>query len=200
MLTLQWAMAVVTYAFVSSITPGPNNTMLLASGVNFGVRRTLPHLFGISSGFAFMTLILGTGLHQVFVHWPLLLEVLRYLGVAYMVYLAYRLATSAPPSHDVANQGRPLSFLGAAAFQWVNIKAVFMSITAITVYAGADDNLLPLLALVVLFSLVNLVACSMWVVFGASMRRWLQKPKVLRIFNAIMALALLASLVPILQA
>ena len=200
MLTLQWAMAVVTYAFVSSITPGPNNTMLLASGVNFGVRRTLPHLFGISSGFAFMTLILGTGLHQVFVHWPLLLEVLRYLGVAYMVYLAYRLATSAPPSQDVANQGRPLSFLGAAAFQWVNIKAVFMSITAITVYAGADDNLLPLLALVVLFSLVNLVACSMWVVFGASMRRWLQKPKVLRIFNAIMALALLASLVPILQA
>ena len=193
-------MAVVTYAFVSSITPGPNNTMLLASGVNFGVRRTLPHLFGISSGFAFMTLILGTGLHQVFVHWPLLLEVLRYLGVAYMVYLAYRLATSAPPSQDVANQGRPLSFLGAAAFQWVNIKAVFMSITAITVYAGADDNLLPLLALVVLFSLVNLVACSMWVVFGASMRRWLQKPKVLRIFNAIMALALLASLVPILQA
>ena len=200
MLTLQWAMAVVTYAFVSSITPGPNNTMLLASGVNFGVRRTLPHLFGISSGFAFMTLILGTGLHQVFVHWPLLLEVLRYLGVAYMVYLAYRLATSAPPSQDVANQGRPLSFLGAAAFQWVNIKAVFMSITAITVYAGADDNLLPLLALVVLFSLVNLGACSMWVVFGASMRRWLQKPKVLRIFNAIMALALLASLVPILQA
>ena len=193
-------MAVVTYAFVSSITPGPNNTMLLASGVNFGVRRTLPHLFGISSGFAFMTLILGTGLHQVFVHWPLLLEVLRYLGVAYMVYLAYRLATSAPPSQDVANQGRPLSFLGAAAFQWVNIKAVFMSITAITVYAGADDNLLPLLALVVLFSLVNLVACSMWVVFGASMRRWLQKPKVLRIFNAIMALGLLASLVPILQA
>ena len=199
MLTFQWAMAVATYAFVSSITPGPNNTMLLASGVNFGVRRTLPHLFGISCGFGFMTLILGTGLHQVFVHWPLLLEVLRYLGVAYMVYLAYRIATSAPPSQDVANQGRPLSFLGAAAFQWVNIKAVFMAITAITVYAGGEDNLRPLLALVGLFSLVNLGSCFMWVVFGAGMRLWLQEPKLLRIFNTLMALALLASLVPMLR-
>jgi threonine/homoserine/homoserine lactone efflux protein len=200
MLTLQWAMAVATYAFVSSITPGPNNTMLLASGVNFGVRRTLPHLFGISCGFGFMTLMLGTGLHQVFVHWPLLLEVLRYLGVTYMVYLAYRIATSAPPSQDAAQRGKPLSFLGAAAFQWVNIKAVFMAITAITVYASSDDNLWPLLALVGLFSVVNLGSCFMWVVFGASMRRWLQEPKVLRVFNAIMALALLASLVPMLQA
>lgn len=200
MLTLQWAMAVATYAFVSSITPGPNNTMLLASGVNFGIRRTLPHLFGISSGFAFMTLILGTGLHQVFMHWPELLDVLRYVGVAYMVYLAYRIATSVPPSHDVAPQGRPLGFWAAAAFQWVNIKAVFMAITAITVYASGDDRLLPLLALVVLFSLVNLGACFLWVVFGASLRRWLQRPKVLRVFNGLMALGLLASLIPMLQA
>lgn len=200
MLSSQWVIAVLTYAFVSSITPGPNNTMLLTSGVHFGIRRTLPHLCGVSCGFALMTLVLGTGLHQVFVHWPLLLEVLRYLGVTYMVYLAYRIATSAPPGDDVEKRGRPMSFMGAAAFQWVNIKAVMMAITAITVYAGTDAMAWPLGVMVVLFSMVNFACCFMWVAFGASLRRLLQHPRVFRVFNAVMALGLLASLIPMLQA
>lgn len=200
MLTSQWIFAVTAFAFVSSITPGPNNTMLLASGVNFGVRRTMPHLMGVSGGFAVMTLVLGLGLHQVFVVWPVLLEVLRYVGSAYMVYLAYRIATSAPPSQHTSQPRQPLSFFGAAAFQWVNIKAVLMAITAISVFAGTDDNLLPLLLLVGMFTVINIGSCFVWVAFGAVMRRWLQNPRVLRLFNWVMALALLASLMPLLQA
>ncbi len=133
MFTAELLVAFVLFAFVSSITPGPNNTMLLSSGVNFGFNRTVPHMLGISCGFAVMVLAVGLGLGAVFKAYPLLYTVLRYAGAAYLLYLAYKIATSGPVRDTGGQEGRPMSFLAAAAFQWVNPKAWVMAIGAIVV-------------------------------------------------------------------
>lgn len=201
-MTLQLIFAVMTYAFVTSITPGPNNTMLLASGVNFGVRQTLPHLLGVSLGMTLLIMVTGMGLSQVFVRWPMLLEVLKWVGVAYMVYLAWRIWQSSPPQTGEAVQtkrSKPLGFWAAVAFQWVNVKAVIMAITVVTLYAGAHPSWQAVAWIAALFTLVNLPCCGSWVLFGAAVRRWLQNPAILRVFNAVMAIGLLLSLYPIIQ-
>ncbi|RMU51303.1 Amino acid transporter LysE [Pseudomonas savastanoi pv. glycinea] len=122
-LSFDLLLAFTLFAFVTSITPGPNNMMLLASGVNFGFSRTLPHMLGISIGFFVLVLTVGFGLGSVFKAWPLLYTILRYVGAAYLLYLAWKIATSGPASDNVDSQGKPLSFMSAALFQWVNPKA-----------------------------------------------------------------------------
>jgi len=201
-MTPQLIFAVLTYAFVTSITPGPNNTMLLASGVNFGVTRTLPHLMGVSWGFAFMAVIMGLGMGQIFDRWPVLLVMLKWLGVVYIVYLAWRIWQSSAPQSDGAahaKRSKPLGFWAAVAFQWVNIKAVFMAISVMALYAGDQPSWQMVMTIALLFTLVNMACCGSWVLFGAAVRRWLQNPVVLRAFNAVMAIGLLMSLYPIIQ-
>ena len=126
--------ALAVFAFVTSITPGPNNLMLMASGANYGFRRTIPHMLGIGIGFTVMLLLVGAGLIQIFDRWPLAHDVLKVVSVAYLLWLAWKTATAAGISDGDA-RGRPMTFLQAAAFQWVNPKAWAMALTAITVYA-----------------------------------------------------------------
>ncbi|MGE7991533.1 LysE family translocator [Pseudomonas sp. NPDC089554] len=190
--------AFVLYAFVSSITPGPNNTMLLASGVNFGVRRSIPHALGISIGFMVMVLAVGFGLGELFKAWPPLYTVLRYVGATYLLYLAWKIATSGPMSGDTDGSRKPLSFLGAAAFQWVNPKAWVMAIGAITTYTPAQGYVVNVIVIAALFALVNLPSVGIWVMFGSALRRVLQKPRWLMLFNVVMALLLVISLYPLL--
>ncbi len=111
--------ALIVFCFVSAITPGPNNLMLLASGVNFGFQRTIPHMMGVDLGFALMVGLVGIGLDIVFARFPALLPAMRYAGAAYMLWLAVRLALAGPIG-DAQQRGNPLSFLAAAAFQWIN--------------------------------------------------------------------------------
>lgn len=190
--------AFVLFAFVSSITPGPNNTMLLASGVNFGVRRSIPHALGISVGFMVMVLGVGFGLGEVFKAWPALYTVLRYAGAAYLLYLAWKIATSGPIAGESAATRKPLSFLGAAAFQWVNPKAWVMAIGAITTYTPAQGYVVNVIVIAALFALVNLPSVGIWVMFGSALRRVLQNPRWLMLFNVLMALLLVISLYPLL--
>ncbi|MFB4391881.1 MULTISPECIES: LysE family translocator [unclassified Pseudomonas] len=190
--------AFVLYAFVSSITPGPNNTMLLASGVNFGVRRSIPHALGISIGFMVMVLAVGFGLGELFKAWPPLYTVLRYVGATYLLYLAWKIATAGPMSGDTDSSRKPLSFLGAAAFQWVNPKAWVMAIGAITTYTPAQGYVVNVIVIAALFALVNLPSVGIWVMFGSALRRVLQKPRWLMLFNVVMALLLVVSLYPLL--
>jgi len=126
-------LAFLTYAFVTSITPGPNNTMLLASGVNYGFVRSLPHVLGISIGFGVMVVGVGAGLGRLFEDYPSLYAALRIVGGAYLLYLAWQIATAAP-MQDASPNGRPFGFWKAAGFQWVNPKAWIMAIGAITAY------------------------------------------------------------------
>ena len=145
--------AFVLFAFVSSITPGPNNTMLLASGVNFGFNRSIPHILGISCGFFVLVLAVGLGLGAVFEAYPLLYSVLRYVGAAYLLYLAWKIARSGPMSEEQQGQGQPLGYWGAAAFQWVNPKAWIMAIGAISTYTPLQGYFTNVIVIAAVFAL-----------------------------------------------
>jgi len=185
------------FAFVSSITPGPNNLMLMASGANFGLLRTVPHMLGISVGFAMMMILVGSGLTQLFDRYPAIYTVLKVASVAYMLFLAWKIANAAPLRRR-EGAGKPMTFLQAAAFQWVNPKAWAMALTAVTVYvAGATAGYLILAAM--MFATVNLPSVTVWTVMGREMARVLNKPARLRAFNWTMAALLIASLYPVLS-
>lgn len=191
--------ALLLFALVSSITPGPNNTMLLASGVNFGFLRSLPHMLGISCGFALLILTVGLGLGALFERVPVLHTVLRYVGAAYLLWLAWKMARAAPPDARGDGNARPLGFLGAAAFQWVNPKAWVMAFGAITAYLP-DQSVRSVVIVTLVFALVNLPSVGLWTGCGTMLRSLLQNPVRLRRFNLLMALLLVASLYPMLAA
>ncbi len=189
-------LALVAFAFVSSITPGPNNLMLMASGANFGFRRTIPHMLGIGLGFTFMVLLVGAGLVQVFDRFPVSYTVLRGVSVLYLLYLAWKIAHAAPVNGQAA-KGVPMTFLQAAAFQWVNPKAWAMALTATTAYSP-EQTLQAILIVAVVFGAVNLPSVSTWTVLGQQMARVLTNPRRLLIFNWAMAGLLVLSLYPVL--
>ena len=170
--------ALAGFAFVTSITPGPNNLMLLASGTRFGWRRSLPHLLGISFGFGVMLLLVGLGLGEAFTRLPGLHGLLKWVSLAYLLYLAFKVATAPPPQADGSATGRPMGFTAAALFQVVNPKAWAMALTAVTAYGT-----LGVLPLTVVFVLVNLPCCGSWALLGEHMRRWLHRPRALQAFN-----------------
>ncbi|KRW64804.1 lysine transporter LysE [Pseudomonas sp. TTU2014-066ASC] len=190
-------LAFITYAFVTSVTPGPNNTMLLASGLNYGFVRSLPHVLGISFGFAVMVMGVGAGLGRLFEAYPSLYTVLRIVGGAYLMYLAWQIATAAPMG-DASTHGRPFGFWKAAGFQWVNPKAWIMAIGAITAYLPAGGGMQAVVVLSLLFALVNAPSVTVWVTFGTTLRRWLTDLRHLRVFNVSMAIMLVLSLYPLL--
>lgn len=184
------------FAFVSSITPGPNNLMLMASGANFGFWRSIPHMLGISLGFMLMVFLVGLGLAQVFDAYPALHNVLKVVSVVYMGWLAWKIANAAPPKTGEA-AGTPMTFLQAAAFQWVNPKAWAMALTAVTVYS-LGSSVWAVAGVALVFGLVNGPSVSLWTVLGQQMRRVLTNPARLRAFNWLMAALLMASLYPVL--
>ena len=189
--------ALALFAFVSSITPGPNNLMLMASGANYGFRKTIPHMLGISVGFSVMMALTGLGMAQVFDLYPHSYTALKIVSVGYLIFLAWKIANAAPiKERDAAS--KPMTFLQAAAFQWVNPKAWAMALTAITVYI-ADNGLWMLLLGAVFFATVNLPSVTIWTVMGQQMARFLTNPARLRAFNWTMATLLIASLYPLLQ-
>ena len=186
----------VTFAVATSVTPGPNNIMLTASGANFGFRRTLPHLLGVAIGFTIMVLAIGLGLSEVFERLPVIHQVLRYGGAAYLLYLAYRIATAAPTTPDAAQPvGRPLTFLQAALFQWVNPKGWMMAVGAISTYTTAGgDLILESVMIALIFGAIGLPSAAVWAALGVAIGRLLQARRALRAFNIAMALLLVASL------
>jgi threonine/homoserine/homoserine lactone efflux protein len=195
-MTLDLFTALVTFAFVTVITPGPNNLMLMASGANFGFRRTVPHMLGIGLGFPSMVVLVGVGVMQVFDLWPPAYTILRVLSVGYLLYLAWKIANAAPPEATRAG-GRPLTFLQSAAFQWVNPKAWSMALSAITLYAASRD--LPAVLWVAgVYVGVSAVSTTSWTVLGQQLRRLLKSRARLRAFNWVMAGLLVATLIPVL--
>ena len=188
--------ALILFCFVSGVTPGPNNIMLMTSGVNFGFRRTLPHLVGVVLGFAAMVALIGLGLDAIFARFPQLMPVMRWAGAAYLLWLAWRIANSGPMREGAA-EGRPLGFFGAAAFQWINPKGWVMAISALTAYSVTDDYTISVLAVALTYLAIGFPSSGAWVVFGSAMRRALRDPGIARAFNLTMAALLVASIVPI---
>lgn len=191
-------MTLVVFAFVTSITPGPNNFMLLASGVNFGFRRTVPHMFGIGGGFLVLLLAVGLGLGELLSRFPPLFLALKFTGGTYLLYLAYRIATSRSMAQGTSS-GSPMSFVAAAAFQWVNPKAWVMAVTAMATYTDKSSFLLSVVLVAVVFTFVNVPSVSAWAGFGSFMREWLSHPARLKWFNISMGVLLAISLWPMLR-
>jgi len=189
--------ALILFCFVSGVTPGPNNVMLMSSGVNFGFRRTLPHLLGVALGFALMVALIGLGLDAIFARVPQLLPIMRWAGAAYMLWLAWRIANSGPV-RDGEARGRPLGFFGAAAFQWINPKGWAVAISALTAYAVSDNYAISVAAVALAYLSIGLPGGGAWVLFGTAMRKALSDPHRVRPFNLTMAALLVASIVPVL--
>lgn len=188
--------ALIAFAFASSITPGPNNLMLLASGANYGVRRTVPHMLGVSLGHAFLIFLVGAGLVGVFDAYPIAYTVLKVVSVAYLLFLTWKIVNAGAPRSE-SRSGRPMTFLQAAAFQWVNPKGWAMALTAISVYLPAPGLEGVILAALV-FAVVNLPSVSFWAVLGKQAQRFLTNPARLRTFNITMGVLLVGSLYPVL--
>lgn len=191
--------ALLVYAFVTSITPGPNNFMLLASGVNFGFVRTIPHMCGI--GFGFFTLLLGVGfgLGALLVAFPQLHFALKVLGGAYLLYLAWKIATSRKMGSGGEARARPMSFVEASLFQWVNPKAWVMAVTAMALYQDAQNPYWSVLLIGLVFALTNFPSVSTWAAFGVALRGFLSDPVRLKWFNIAMGVMLAATLWPMLK-
>lgn len=184
------------FILVSSITPGPNNAMLASSGLTFGMQRTVPHLLGVSLGFSLMVLLVGLGLGAVFVHEPMLYQVLKYVGAAYLLYLAWKIANSGSVQEGQA-RARPITFAQAVMFQWVNPKAWVMAVGIIATYTPQQGFFGNLLIATLACVIINLPCVGLWVLFGSTLRRWLHRPGIVRGFNVSMALLLVASLYPV---
>ena len=190
--------AFVMFATVMFFTPGPNNIMLLSSGLTYGFRPTLPHIAGITIGFAFMVGAVGVGLGTVFIAYPVLQTILKWGGVAYLVYLAAAIAMADPVKPEEGGRRKgPMTFWGAAMFQWINAKGWVMVIGTITAYAAIASFPWNIAIQVSLSLILGAVSCTAWALFGSALRPLLSSRTAVRTFNIIMAVLLLASLIPV---
>lgn len=197
-MSLETFLALVLFAFTTSITPGPNNMMLFASGVNFGFTRTIPHMLGIGIGFLSLLIAVGLGLGALLHSVPVVYTTLKFAGGAYLLCVAWKIGTSRSLS-DGKTGAAPMTFIGAAAFQWVNPKAWVMAVTAMATYTNPEYYLPTVMLVGLAFAAVNVPSVSTWAGFGSALREWLSVPARLKWFNITMALLLVASLWPMLK-
>ncbi len=184
----------LTLSVSASFTPGPNNLMITASGANFGYWRSFPHILGVALGFPLMFILLAFGLGEVFARWPFWHEVLRYLGAAFLFYLAWRIGFA--PRAEAPKPARPLSFLEASAFQWINPKGVLFAISVIATFtAGATDYTGRVLFMALVLVGTAFTSISTWCVFGIGLGRLLRTDRALRLFNLVMGALLAGSVV-----
>jgi len=189
--------AFLMFALVMFFTPGPNNIMLLSSGLTYGFRRTIPHIAGITVGFAFMVAAVGLGLGTIFIAYPVLQTILKYVGAAYLIYLAWQIGMAEPSAPEQDKSRGPMTFWGAAMFQWVNAKGWVMVIGTITAYAAIASFPWNILIQTLVSLAMGTVSTVVWALFGTALRPVLTSRTAVRAFNIVMALLLLASLYPV---
>jgi threonine/homoserine/homoserine lactone efflux protein len=191
--------ALILFTIATSITPGPNNVMIMTSGMNHGFRKSIPHLAGIDLGFPLMLIAIGLGITELFNAFPTSFIVMKVVGVFYLSYLAVKIATMPVQSFDHV-KAKPLSFIQAALFQWVNPKAWIMCIGALVTYASVGEGYFQQVLLIALIFFLFGAPCTIaWLSFGSSLKQVLSKPAYLKAFNVSMAALLIASLLPVLQ-
>lgn len=190
--------ALTLFAFAGSVTPGPNTLMLLASGVNFGIRRTIPHMIGISLGFSSLLFAAGMGLGQIIEASPVLHLVMKICSGAYLLWLAWKIGTS----RSIGSGGtaaKPLTVLQAASFQWINPKAWAVGVGAMAIYTDPQNYMTSVLLVVAAFMLVLMPSALIWCGAGTSLRGFLSEPARLKWFNITMGVILALSLWPLLK-
>ena len=191
---------ITSLPFLASMgfTPGPNNILVASSGVNFGFRATIPHMLGVTLGYPLMLLLVGEGTAKIFTEVPQLHSALKYLCIAYLMYLAWRIASAPIMTGESRRSAKPLTFLQAVAFQWINGKGWVVALSAVATYTVVNATLtLQVLALAALSLLVTLASVTCWTLFGAVLRQYLRSERHRRWFNYSMAALLVASIVPV---
>jgi threonine/homoserine/homoserine lactone efflux protein len=194
-----WAVVLASFPFLTSMafTPGPNNILVASSGVNFGFRATIPHILGITFGFPLMLLLIGLGLAKVFIAVPLIHVIFKYVSIAYLLFLAWRVAATSTAGVQ-RSSAKPLTFAQAVAFQWVNGKAWIIAVSAVTTYTIVDRSLpLQIAGIALVDVLITLASVMCWTLFGHFLREYLHTERRRAWFNYAMALLLVASIVPV---
>ncbi len=199
-MTLDQFLALQLFAAVAAFTPGPNNTLLMASGVNFGFRRSLPLVCGVTIGFPLMIGLVGLGLGRIFETYHGLYQVLKYAGATYMVYLAWKIASSKPAEDAQGVEAKPMRFIQMVLFQWINPKGWIMAVTALSAYTAAQSYYAGLSLVVGTFVFMGLTSALTWALFGAGLKQIMTSPRFFRMINFALAALLLVSLVPMLKA
>jgi threonine/homoserine/homoserine lactone efflux protein len=194
---MEFIIAIFIFSASATVTPGPNNIMILASGLNFGTLKSLPHYLGICIGFPIMVLLIGLGFGFIFERFPLAHTYIRVIGVFYLVFLSWKIATSAPNSLT-SKEGTPFSFLQAVLFQWVNPKAWIMATSAVAAFtSGSADILIQVLVIALTFMIVAFPCTGLWLFFGVWLKKIFNTPSHQRAFNIVMAILLLLSITPV---
>jgi threonine/homoserine/homoserine lactone efflux protein len=195
-MTFSLLVSVAIFSFVTSVSPGPNNTFLLSSGANFGLKKSLPYLNGIMVGLSGMMIALGAGLGVIFTTLPLVYQVLKWVGFAYIVYLAFLIVKSTSKSET----GEPvyIGFVKATTFQFVNPKAWVVVASFMATMVPVDAGIAATIFICVFFLIFTYPGALLWAVAGQVLKDWLSNPLRRRIFNIVSAVLLVLSMVPVL--
>ncbi len=197
--TIAMILSIATFTLSTSISPGPNNIMLLSSGLTFGYKRTIPHMAGVFLGFPLMVLIVGLGMGALFEKFPIVLTILKGVGILYLFWMAYKIANNSS-SYDVEEntESKPFSFMQAAMFQWVNPKAWIMAITSISIFVTSNENgLFQIIIISLIYFLSGCVSCNTWAFGGTVLKKFIKSEKSVQRLNIAMAILLVASVIPI---
>ena len=196
-MTLQLFLALVSFAAITAYTPGPNNTLLMAAGMNHGFKATFPMAMGVALGFPLMIACVGLGLGKVFEAIPVLNIILKFAGAAYMLWLAWKIANSGPANSSEAASKKPMSFIQMTLFQWINPKGWIMSVTALSTYTLPNQYYLGVAIVVGCYVVMGLTSASAWALFGASLRHIMSDVRYYRVINWGLAIVLVASIATI---
>ncbi|NQW15133.1 MAG: LysE family translocator [Rhodobacter sp.] len=196
-MTLNILLSLIGIALTTSWTPGPNNSMLASSGATYGIRASLPHVFGVMLGFPVMIFLVGLGLGELFQTHPIMEQVLRYVGAAMMLWIAWKIANAAA-SGSAGAASRPMRFFEAAGFQWINPKGWLAAVAMTSQFVTPENPLITSLIISIVFFFTGLTSTFAWLSFGRSMGRFLNTTHKLRAFNIAMAVILIVFLVVLL--
>ena len=195
---IEFLVPLFTFTISSTVTPGPNNIMIMTSGLNHGVKKTIPHLMGICFGFPAMVAAVGLGLSAVFIKYPQIHWIIKVLGILYLLYLSWKIATTS--TEEKSQKGNPLSFFQAALFQWINPKAWVMSVGAIATFTTVEGNIFLQVALITLsFFMISFPCVGVWLWFGSILQKIIKNPLHQRMFNITMACLLVLSVIPMIS-
>lgn len=196
---MDYLISVALFAISSSVTPGPNNIMVMTSGLNFGIRRSMPLLIGICVGFTAMLLLVGLGFGQLFTLFPQLSLIIKVIGTAYLLYLAWLIARSSNVG-ETNQQVKPIGFIKGALFQWVNAKAWVVSVGAISAFTTMGENFFSQnMTIATTFFIISFPCVGIWLMFGSMLRQFLDNTAYLRRFNITMSLLLVGSVLPVVK-
>lgn len=197
--SLTMLLSITSFTFAGVLTPGPNNIMLLSSGLTFGYKNTIPHILGVVLGFTIMVILVGLGLGAIFETFPIIFTILKFIGISYLFWMAWHIANSKSEIKTKNNQNsKPFTFIQAASFQWVNPKAWFMAITTtVSFVTNPEHGFIQVLIIAFIFMLVGFISTNIWTLGGVYLKKLIKNPLHVKIFNITMAVLIITSVLPV---